>query len=65
MRRPSLETATPFIYGTKHRKHWLGGFRIQGETKIKERGRKSGTNTETVRQSKKFRFIIIFKSADF
>lgn len=46
MRRDSLETATSFIYATKHRKHWLRGFRIQGETTIRKKGWKSGTNIE-------------------
>jgi len=53
MRRASLETATHFIDATKYRKHWLGGFRIQGESKIKERGRKSVTNTEKFQDNQK------------
>lgn len=50
--------ATPSIYAIKHRKHWLGGFRTQGETEVGERDQKLGTNTEEIiRQSKKFKFL--------
>lgn len=52
-----------YIHSYRHRKHWFWDFRIQGETKIKERCWKSGTNTE--KPQKNSEFVIFLKSADF